>query len=274
MKGQISIEYTAGALLFFSAILFVVSGVLGTLPRFTDTIDENSIETEAWTLSTLLISTQGRWESGPRSGTQWQQHTGNISRVGLLGQDGSLEREKIRAFVSLRYERLKVLLKTGKDLNIEFTEFVVADTSQSFTKPTATGDIGTVLTQPDSQAYQDANATVHYGTVTLNGDERHFLVTAHQGVYDTIYISQDWNFTDAIRLGPNGNRVLSFNGRRYRIQTSESGIFQSNGQTVIFSRPMGRVGRRTPTAEPQIINVRRFASMDGKPVRIDMEIWE
>lgn len=273
MKGQISIEYTGGALLFFSSILFVVAGVLGTLPQFTDAIDENSIETQIWASTALLLSDSGQWESDTRTGPDWHNHVENTTQLGLVGQDGDLSRDKIRELVSMDYEDVKLLLRTEKDFNIRFTEFSIIDTADSFEKYDPQGKIGQVITEPATDSYDNANDTVRYGSISANGAEKHVLVTAHQGNFDTIYISEDWDFTDATRLGPTGNQVLSFDGRRYRLSVPDSGLFASDGKTVVLTRPLGNVGTRTPAAEATVVTARRFGNIGSNPVRIDVEMW-
>ncbi len=273
MKGQISIEYTGGALLFFSSILFVVAGVLGTLPQFTSAIEENSIETQVWASTAVLLSDTGQWASDTRTGPDWHNHLENTTQLGLVGQDGDLSRDKIRKIVSMDYKDVKLLLQIDKDFNIEFTEFSIIDTASSFEKNDPGGKIGQVITEPTTDSYDDANDTVRYGSITANGAEKRVLVTAHQGTYDTIYISEDWDFTDAIRLGPAGNQILSFDGRRYRLSVPDSGIFASDGKTVVLSRPLGNVGTRTPAAESTVVTARRFGNIGPNPVRIDVEMW-
>jgi hypothetical protein len=273
VKGQISIEYTGGALLFFSSILFVVAGVLGTLPQFTSAIDENSIETQIWASTALLLSDTGQWESDTRVGPDWHNNIENTTQLGLVGQDGDLSRDKIRQFVSMDYSDVKVLLRTEKDFNIRFTEFSIIDTASSFEKTDPQGNIGEVITEPTGSSYDSANDTIRYGSISANGAEKNVLVTAHQGNYDTVYISEDWDFTDAIRLGPTGNQILSFDGRRYRLSVPDSGVFASDGKTVVLTRPLGNVGTRTPAAEATVVTARRFGNIGSNPVRIDVEMW-
>jgi len=273
VKGQISIEYTGGALLFFSSILFVVAGVLGTLPQFTDAIDENSIETQIWASTALLLSNTGQWESDTQSGPDWHNHVENTTQLGLISQDGDLSRDKIRELVSMDYTDAKLLLQTEKDFNIQFTEFSIIETASSFEKDDPSGKVADVITEPTRSRYDDANETIRYGSIRANGAQKHVLVTAHQGNYDTVYISEDWDFTDATVFGPTGNQILSFDGRRYRLSVPDSGIFASDGTTVVLTRPLGNVGTRTPAAEATVVTARRFSNIGPNPVRIDVEMW-
>ncbi len=251
-----------------------MTSALNTLPQFSQGIETNSLEISAWTTSSTLISTKGYWQNGSRQGTDWHNHLSSpddIASIGLATAEGDLDREKIRALLNISYQRMKQLLKTENDFMIDFTEFPVVDTSKSFVKggsPAKAED----FSPPTTSRYEDANSTIHYGAIQIAGDERFFLVTSH-GTYDTVYTSENWNFSDSDPVDTSESVPLEFGRREYLLRPISAGISTSGGEVVALERELGVIGRRPTGAVEEIVNVRRFSNIDEHPVRIDFEVW-
>jgi hypothetical protein len=79
-KGQISIDFLMGLVIF----LFVLGFIIQFIPSlFISTSSEGSLDSVAYRTANLLVEDPGWWENSTHNGTDWEIHTGNISRIGL-----------------------------------------------------------------------------------------------------------------------------------------------------------------------------------------------
>ncbi|MDY6777727.1 MAG: hypothetical protein SVU32_03615 [Candidatus Nanohaloarchaea archaeon] len=288
-KGQLSIDYTSGALLFFVSMIFVVSGALSIVPEFQSIASTNSMEVSGWSISTMLLNEPGHWRSAQGGGLDWHTQIdspGRITAIGLASPEGDLSREKIRALATLSrtdYTYLKTeLLATEKDFNIVFHEFATVDTGRTFTKqedarttdpPAAFQNQFTPPFEPTS--YDEADPTVHYGSIRINGEAKYFLVTSQAGLYSQVYYSDSWNFSDATNLSipQNSRSILMFNGRRYELAAGDAGVLMGDGQIVVMERVIARLGQQPPEAQQRVTHITRYANIDERMVKMEMDIW-
>ncbi|MDY6789439.1 MAG: hypothetical protein SVV03_05770 [Candidatus Nanohaloarchaea archaeon] len=274
-KGQIYIDYLGGSLLFFLSLIFIVTSSLGTIPQFSEEIERNSVELSAWSLSTQLIENTGFWKDGDSQGSDWHEKTGEpqvIKTVGLASEGGGMDRDKVREVVDMSYNQLKLLLSTSKDFNMEFKEFAFVDTHKSFSKPGSPG-VGS-FKPPASKSYTNTVEPVHYGSIALNGEEKHFLVVSHNQSYDTAFVSSSWDFTNSTELGLEDETILGFGEKSYRFEGLNSAILTSEGNVLALSRIVGRAGIQPPADAGQVIGVTRFSNMGEKLVKAKMQFWK
>jgi len=271
-KGQISIDYAGGAMLFFLSLIFVTTGVLGTVPQFTDVIQEDRLEVTAWSFTTSLLEENGYWETATASGEDWHRHTGNVKNIGLSDGKG-IDRAKTNAFLSLDYRRIKnQIAKMEKDFNMEITEYGLVYTDQTFPRGNPPAKL-TGFVPPNNPSYTSADSTVHYGSIELNEEAKYFLVTFHANDPDSVYVSDSWNFSGSSRQTFGDNRIFNFNGRNYRLDMGNSGITTSEGNLIVLSRLMGRIGERPPVDTQRVVQVRRVTNIGHNPVTIETSIW-
>ncbi len=281
MKGQIYIDYMGGALLFFLSIVFIVTSALNTIPQFSQGIGQNRLEITAWSISTQLVEDTGFWKNKSKRSTEWHKHISDpdalkeIKTIGLESEKDGLSREKIKTLLNSHYSDIKRLLKTDKEFNLQVTEFAFVDTYKSFRKPNSPPETS-AFQAPDNDSYDSADAEIHYGSKSIKGNSKRFLVTSHNGSYDEVYISDDWDFSEAADIGPLGitdTQIVKFGDRNYRFEGRSSGIVASEGKVVGLVRVMGRLGRRSPEDADRVTEVNRFSNIRENPIKIEMRFW-
>ncbi|MCJ7450132.1 MAG: hypothetical protein MUP58_00105 [Candidatus Nanohaloarchaeota archaeon QJJ-9] len=276
-EGQISIDYVGGAMIFFVSIVFVVQGIVGTIPQYSSIAESNREEIAAWGLSTSLVSDTGYW-SDVYDGTNWEDNviTGKVKRIGLKSPEGSgVSREKINKLLGMDYKEIKKLFETGKDFSIEFTEYAVVKLSGEFYRG---GDIDGIETyngfKPPSDGLGGADRYMRYGTISINGSERYFLASFDDSDFDGLYVSDSIDFSSSEKLEQGELKTLDFNGRRFRFGLGSSGLSTSNGKILLVERVMGRIGRRIPTSEETVTRVKRYSNTQKSIIMLDMRVWK
>ena len=81
-EGQISIDFLVGISLFIFSLGFLIQFIPGL---FISTSDEGSLNSVAYRTANILVEDPGWWENrtGNQNGTDWEIHTGDLSRIGL-----------------------------------------------------------------------------------------------------------------------------------------------------------------------------------------------
>jgi hypothetical protein len=79
-EGQISVDFLLGISVFLLSLGFVIQFIPGL---FISTSGEGSLNSVAYRTATILAEDPGWWENNTQNGTDWEMHTGNISRLGL-----------------------------------------------------------------------------------------------------------------------------------------------------------------------------------------------
>lgn len=134
-NGQLSIDYIAGAIVFFGAIIVLISGVLNTVPQFQNTHAVNDLELTGWGLSEVVMSDTGYWQNVTGNGTDWHTAPASdtvVTGLQAAGGDG-VSLNKVDALRNMDYSTLQNVLGTQQDFTITFTRFTPVDTYRSFT---------------------------------------------------------------------------------------------------------------------------------------------
>ena len=79
-KGQLSFDFLLGIIIFLFTLMFVIEFIPGL---FISTSGEGSLDSVAYRTANLLVEDPGWWGNSTHNGTNWEIHTGNISRIGL-----------------------------------------------------------------------------------------------------------------------------------------------------------------------------------------------
>lgn len=123
---------------------------------------------------------------------------------------------------------------------------------------------------PPKNSYYNTSANiVHFGNQTLNGDSYRFLVTSHDGRYNTTYVSKDWNFSFSDPLGMHDSFKLhdeNFTVDRIQNQGSQP------GSVVVLGQHLNTFGPHVDS-DSTVIKLDRYAIMDGEPLRIEVLAW-
>ena len=253
-------------MVFFVSVLFIVTGVLNAIPEFTDQVVQNRLETQAWSLSTVILSTPGYWKNISDDGTSWERKTEYVRSFGLESEERpGLEREKIQALDSIAYSEMKRILATEFDFSMDFTEYMVVDTS------VPESDIPSEVNIPSEYDGQRLN----YGSKRVEGEGYYFLVHGFPGDYN-VSISGTRDFSQPegeLNIDIDGSGTVDFGARQYSLDIPNSGVYESEGNMVVLQTSIQRIGRRTPPDPGEVVSIRRFSNIEENVVRMDMRMW-
>ncbi|MDY6776892.1 MAG: hypothetical protein SVQ76_02190 [Candidatus Nanohaloarchaea archaeon] len=268
MKGQISIDYLAGAMIFFGSLIFLVSQMMTSIPQFSQAQQVDELELTAWSVSEILLEDRGHWSIGGSSGTDWQDHMGGVEVLGLKGKE-HLSREKINALLSMSKDRIRSLLGIEEKINIQVREVVDVDTYHSFQQ----GGAPAFMTEP---SYSDYTASeIHYGSHRFGGEKRYFLLMKNTstGWYDNLSVSTDWDFSDPETefYDLTDTQYLAIGDRTYVVQAGNTGI--SDGKLLVLTRELGRVGYVPSRQVENIVSIQRYGAMSGNIVEVVVRVW-
>lgn len=271
MKGQISFDYLAGAMVFFSAILFLVSSVTGVLPAMEQSQQVSELEMTGWALSEVLLEDEGFWEQGNVNGTDW--HLQNPAWVQVVGlRDGRrLSRAKIGALINMSYSRIRSITGTDVAFNIGFIEYATIDTYDTFNR--TAGNAPSYINEP---AYSGGEAAiVHYGSARIDGAKRYALLSNEIGWYNKLRLSEDWDFQNANTDTYNLTTpvFVPIAGGTYRIDAAQTDA--SDGKLLVLERSIGRVGAIPAEDVSNIVSIDRYAALgNGNLVHMVINTWK
>lgn len=268
MQGQISIDYLAGAMIFFGALVLLVSNVMTTLPEFSDAQRVDQLQLSAWAASEVMVNDRGYWDNGTINGTSWQDHVDDVEVAGLEGPDGDLLMAKIEAMTAMDDDTLQDAVATNESMAVSFREVVSLDTHRAFEQGSAPG----FITEPSYDP--DADSTVHYGATDVHGTRLHVLLTDVVGWYNHVYISRDWDFTnvntETFNLTETG--YLQLAERTYAMQSGHTDL--SEGRMLLMSNDLGRAGPIPPQDVTDIVTVERYGVVDGNVMEVRVQAWQ
>ncbi|MBC5792474.1 MAG: hypothetical protein H8Z69_00380 [Nanohaloarchaea archaeon] len=275
MKGQINIEFLASALLYLIAVGVLITSASTLLPSYSDQADKSGLNLEAKSVMDVILSAPGSHSFGS-GGSDWEKNPStlrNIESFGLANSFLQLEREKIRRLASVNFTDKRLNYSTFRDLmgiknqfRFRFTWRPTIDTNRSFTRgdPPSNPDID----EPNDPVYTSADNKVRYGIADLEGVDYHFLVTAHDGVYDAIYASiDDWDFDTAARF-ERGQEIYKTG---YTIESFQNRA-DNQGSLLLLEDHLKTFGARIDTSS-SVVKFQRFASLEEEPIRIEVWTW-
>lgn len=102
-KGQLSFDFLLGIIVFLFTLMFVIQFIPGL---FISTSGEGSLDSVAYRTANLLVEDPGWWGNSTHNGTNWEIHTGNISRIGLAEDEFPNIR---RTYTQNKLNRSKIL---------------------------------------------------------------------------------------------------------------------------------------------------------------------
>lgn len=279
MKAQINLEFLASAGLYLMAIGGIMIAGSDTLP-FNNQDDRASLHLEAKSMTNKILSDPGEHSYGA-GGNNWEQNSStinNISSFGLATSFLEVDREKLENIATtsingperFNYTQFKEVTGAENQYRFRFTWMPVVHTDKSFTRsnPPSNPDI-TEPCQPGEtcdRPYLEADNKVHYGSVTLKGTTYYFLNTAHNGVYNTTYITTDrWNFENAFAYGT-GDSYDFFNVESFQNRDRDE------GSILVLSENVKTFGANIDS-NAVVVKMQRFASMNNEPLRIEVWVW-
>ncbi|PSH01644.1 MAG: hypothetical protein BRC26_03165 [Nanohaloarchaea archaeon QH_8_44_6] len=277
-KGQINIEFLAAAGLFLIAIAgLITSG--SVLPQYSSSTENMDLHLEAKTFTEQLITEEGRHSFGG-GGENWEKNSStveNTEAVGIASDYHVIERSKLDTLqtatvggnTGLNYSEFKNITRVENQYRFNFVWLPTVQTNYSFQKIQPPADPN--ITEPKDDPYIDADNTVHYGSVDLDGSTYNMLVTSHQGIYDSLYVEEgNWNFSNSNSKEPyeTGEKIVENDFYVESFQNREN----DRGSLVIMKRKIKDFGP-TVNRDTEVTTFDRFAVLEGEPVRIEVTAW-
>jgi hypothetical protein len=130
------------------------------------------------------------------------------------------------------------------------------------------------IDEPETESYQVAENRVHYGKIGLEGDNYYFLVTAHDGVYDSVYVNREfpdgWDFSGSSPDEPYsiGDRMPENSFILENIQNRE----KDEGAMIILRQEIKEFGSN-PDPDADVVTLDRFAVLGNEPLRMEVATW-
>jgi hypothetical protein len=279
--GQINLEFVAATFIYLGALGALVTAGQGILPEFTSNSEMASLNLEARQVSTNLLTTPGRQDFTGK--TNWEKNEttiGNTTSIGLATGFKNVDREKIEQLRTanprsgrnyFNYSQFKRVANADNQYQFTFTWMPVIETPDSFTRGNGASNTPSI-NEPNTDYYRSAGNQVHYGTEALNGTRYYFLVTSHNGIYNTTYVtppSDAWNFQGYSPLGTGetfGENADEFTIQRFQNRENRPGTL------LVVSEELKTFGANVDS-DSRVINLYRYAVMEGEPLRVKVLAW-
>ena len=288
MKAQFSIEYFGSMLLFLIAVLGIASIGAGQVPEFRDDVEEASLNLEAYSVSTRLMSQPGYHRNGG-GGTEWEQNIDtirDIEDVGLASEYKVLQKDKIDRLSTIGDNSLNYSLFTDKvdlsnDYRFRFTWMPMITTSDSFKRSNSPDFIAEPESTVDS--YWNADNDVHYAVHDFVSDRYCFMTVSHNGVYDTLY-KTEYNasafypcdfFTDYKYTRHQLGETVTLAGYPFRVQEFQNRQNEPGTMTVL-KRTVTTFGASFDQ-DSRVVKLNRYAALEAgntiHPLRLEVWAW-
>jgi len=273
MKGQSTIEFLGTSIMFIALLGSILMVASDSIPRFDDEVQEASMNMELHSLTTQMLTQPG---STPSS-SNWEKNPDNIQTLGLADKRGEVQRSKIGALdessdnpSNLNYTEFRQVTDIENQYRFVFTWYPTIQTYKTFTRSRPPSKI----LEPTADEYSNSDNTIHYGTAFINGQEMKFIVTAHDGVFDTVYISENWNFGTSQRA--QRGEVVTIQGTEFTVRAFQNRE-KDPGNIVIFSSKLKDFGA-TQEQRETIVKLNRYAVLkdiesDDFPMKIEVLTW-
>lgn len=276
-KAQINIEFLASAGLFLVAVISILTANQ-VLPNYSSDMERMNLNLEAKTLTDQLLTEEGFHTYG-EPGIRWEENDStldNTNAVGIAQDHHVIDRAKLEALQTttvdgsegLNYSEFKQISDVNHQYRFNFVWLPTVQANYSFTKSSPPSD--PPIQEPNKESYDLADNRVHYGTVTLRGVDYNFLITAHNGVYDSVYVSQTWDFSNSNPEEPYNvdERILENDFYVESFQNREN----DRGSLLILKRKIKDFGP-TVNTNTQVVTLDRYAVLENEPVRIEVSVW-
>lgn len=276
--GQLNIEFLAAAGLFILTLVgLITSG--GVLPDYSSGMDRMELNLESKTITDKLLTEPG-YHSYGSGGTNWENNQSTMNdaeAIGIASDHHVIDRQKLESLetvtatgnTGLNYSRFRNISGATNQYSFDFVWIPTVQTNKSYIRGSPPPIPG--FTEPDQSSYTTADNRAHYGKVVLNSQQYNFLVTAHNGQYDTVYVRQnDWDFDATTGTQPYtvGDTVQENGFLLREIQNREN----DEGAMVIISQEIKEFGP-TGSTDESVVTLDRFAVLEGEPMRVEVEAW-
>jgi len=285
LKGQSTIEFLTGIIMFLLVITASLSILSDRVPQFTQDVEQSAKNLEMYRVTNQLTKSPGSHDFGT-GGTNWEKNastTSNTVELGLASDYHVLQYDKIQRLSTtgsdkFNYSQFRNVNPVENQYFFNFTLFPAVETSSSFTRtqPPSSPDIIEPLSS--DQNYDRAENRVHYGSIDLFGTQYNFLVVAFDGVYNSTFISKDYDFREPSRVAFAGTGdVVNLDGRQYTVEQIQNRD-RRPGTSLILRHHLKSFGPSPLNTRSDVTKINRYAVMDAastdrEVVRMEVLSW-
>lgn len=284
MKGQSTIEFLGGIVIFLIVIVASLSVLSGRVPKFTDDVAQSSQNMEMYRVTNQILTESGRHSYGP-GGANWEKNSSTVSHAtefGLAADHKVLAYDKIARISttggdSFNYSQFRDINRLRNQYFFNLTWLPVVETSSTFTK-TEPPSSNPEIVEPDTEEYDRAENRIHYGSIELFGGQYNFLVAAFDGVYNTTYISEDNNrFNESSTIHAGMGDVVDLGAREYTVEQIQNRD-RRPGASIILRKPLKSFGPSPGNTEESVTKLNRYAVLEAAGtdrgiVRMEVLSW-
>ena len=282
-RGQVTIEYLLSTLFVIIMLSTLLLLSVDRVPEIDDASEPAEVTMESRRVSSMLITSPGSHSYGS-GGVSWEKNSStlsNVESVGLATDYHVVDRDKVQNLTSfssagLNYSVFRGTTDIENQYRFLFTFMPVIHTPESYTRnnPPETPNI----TEPQSTEYDSSGNTVRYGDFTIGGTEYNFILTSHNGEFDTIYKNRHsggrWDFRSSPKFSP--GEEMKLDGRNFTIRNMQN-TERKSGSVTVLSRQFKSFGPSfDATASVQKLN--RYSAMNEtgtslQPLKIEVFSW-
>lgn len=274
-KGQSTIEFLGSSLIFIIAILIAINSISGDVNNLKNSHQDTSHNMQVYSFTESFLSSSGYKSDGNEN---WEDSPTETVKFGLAEEYLKVEKEKIDSLETasnskLNYSRFKEITDTDYNYNFKFIWLPVIETSNYYYQTPKSSD--PPISEPLTTLYNRSENRVHYGDFYYNNTVYKFLITAHDGNYDTTRVSKDWDFTAEKAIGTSDNFQLS--GSNFTLKNMQNRD-KMPGSSVILNRTIKEFGSNSLGVNKDVIKLNRYALLSSsgtelQPMRIEVLSW-
>lgn len=279
MKGQSTVEFLGGMLIFIIALVISLTMMSGEIPAFTSSVEDSAHNMELYRVTNQLMTETGR-HSYKSGGPEWEKNSSTIKNVeefGLAQDYHVLDRDKVKNLsitggLHFNYSQFRETTNVNNQYYFNFTWFPVVPTSNTFTRTKE--PVNPPIKEPKTDYYSRAENRIHYGKAKFNGSNYKFLVAAFNGVYNTTYVSDDWNFSGRSPIGIGDQVNLGEEFEVVKFQNRD----RRPGSSIVLKNYLNSFGVNPERTGETVTKINRYAVLDAPsygawPVRMEVLSW-
>lgn len=281
--GQLNIEFTGGAILFFATVLFLLGTVLANIPKHTSQAEQNRLALISRSVTDKLINNKGFYNDSGSTGTRWEDgtHHEHLESLGLANAYHQLAQDKITALDDHinKTEGQSALGLAGiwVEYNLTLTRLVPFPATTTFQQ----GNGAEIGVDEPGGIYDNSNMekVVNYGSRWIDGHTYHLLINRDnstneyhywisQGNKDFATSSDHYNIND--KLGGGGVTIGSdahfYIGQRSGAEAGDSSL-------IVFQKHLLSHGFQPSPSAENIVQTSRYASLGNDTVKLVLQVW-
>lgn len=103
----------------------------------------------------------------------------------------------------------------------------------------------------------------------LRSERYYFIQSSHNGLYDTAYVSDTWNFTG--RTPKRSNDKFDLHGENFTVSSFQNKE-REPGSILMLSKHLKQFGPNVDS-DSTVIRLDRYAVFNEEPLRIKVLVW-